>query len=76
VTAQIRSLPKAAACESLSARIRPHLATFAKRAAATEAARSVPVESIQAISEAGFMRALLPAALGGDERDLWDFARG
>jgi alkylation response protein AidB-like acyl-CoA dehydrogenase len=76
MTAQVRSLPKAAARESLSDRIRPHLPAFAKRAATTEAARTVPAESIAAIVEAGFMRALLPAPLGGDERDLWDFCEG
>ncbi len=76
MNAQIRTLPIAATKESLSDRIRPHLADFAKRAAATEAARTISKESIKAISDAGFMRALLPAPLGGDERDLWDFCEG
>jgi len=74
--AQIKTFPKPATRESLSDRIRPHLAAIAKRAAATEAARTVPAENIELIREAGFVRALLPAALGGDERDLWDYCDG
>jgi 4-hydroxyphenylacetate 3-monooxygenase len=61
---------------SLSDRIRPHLGVIAKQAAATEAARVVSPENIALIREAGFVRALLPAQLGGDERDLWDYCDG
>jgi 4-hydroxyphenylacetate 3-monooxygenase len=76
MVAEARTFPKSAPRESLSDRIRPHLAAIAKRAAATEAARMVPVENIELIREAGFVRALLPAALGGDERDLTDYCEG
>lgn len=76
MVAQNITLPKPAVRESLSDRIRPHLAAIAKRAAATEAARTVPAEHIELIREAGFVRALVPAAVGGDERDLWDFCEG
>jgi len=76
MTVQIRSAPKAQAYESLSDRVRPHLAAIAKGAAGSEAARTVPAENIEIIREAGFMRALLPAPLGGDERQLWDFCEG
>lgn len=76
MVAETRIFPKAAPRESLSDRIRPHLAAIAKRAAATEAARTVPVENIEIIRAAGFVRALLPAALGGDERDLSDYCEG
>jgi alkylation response protein AidB-like acyl-CoA dehydrogenase len=74
--AQIKSFPKADRPESLSDRIRPHLAEIAKRAAATEAARTVPAENIELIRKAGFVRAFVPAALGGDERDLSDYCDG
>jgi alkylation response protein AidB-like acyl-CoA dehydrogenase len=76
MVAEAKMPAKPAPRESLSDRIRPHLAAIAKRAAATEAARTVPVENIEFIREAGFVRALLPAALGGDERDLWDYCDG
>jgi 4-hydroxyphenylacetate 3-monooxygenase len=76
MVAEARTFPKSAPRESLSDRIRPHLAAIAKRAAATEAARTVPVGNIELIREAGFVRALLPAALGGDERDLSDYCEG
>ena len=76
MVAELKSLRKPAPRETLSERIRPHLETIAKRAAATEAARTVPAENIELIREAGFVRALLPAALGGDERDLWDYCDG
>jgi alkylation response protein AidB-like acyl-CoA dehydrogenase len=62
--------------ESLSERIRPHLGVIAKRAAETESKRMVPRENMALVREAGFMRALLPACLGGDERDLWDYCEG
>ncbi len=67
---------KPAARETLSERLRPHLEAIAKRAAATEAARAVPRENIDIIREVGFVRALIPACLGGDERDLWDYCDG
>ncbi|HTU11529.1 MAG TPA: hypothetical protein VMG08_11610 [Allosphingosinicella sp.] len=62
--------------QSLAERVAPYLDEIAKRAAATEKARMVPVENIDIIREAGFMRALVPAAWGGDERDLSDFSEG
>jgi 4-hydroxyphenylacetate 3-monooxygenase len=62
--------------ETLSDRVRPHLAEIAARAAQTEEARSVPRENIEIIRDAGFVRAFVPAAVGGDERDLWDFCDG
>jgi alkylation response protein AidB-like acyl-CoA dehydrogenase len=67
---------KSVAVESLSDRIRPHLATISKRAAATEAARTVPAENIAILREAGFIRAMVPKSLGGDERDLTDYCAG
>src|SRR5580658_9317676 len=76
MVAAARTLSKPATRESLSERIHPHLGTIAKRAAATEAARMVSKGNIELIREAGFMRALLPACLGGDERDLWDYCEG
>jgi 4-hydroxyphenylacetate 3-monooxygenase len=76
MVANARNIPQTAARESLSDRIRPHLGVIAKRAAATEAARTVSAESIALIRDAGFVRALLPAAQGGDERDLWDYCDG
>ena len=76
MVAEAGKLPKSAPRESLSDRIRPHLAAIAKRAAATEAARTVPAENIKLIREVGFVRALLPAVLGGDERDLLDYCEG
>ena len=76
MVAEARTASKSVVRESLSERIRPHLEAIAKRAAETEAARTVPAESIALIREAGFVRALLPAALGGDERDLWDYCDG
>lgn len=68
----VREVPR----KSLSEEIRPHLAEIAKRAAATEEARTVPRENIELIRKAGFVRALLPRALGGDERDLTDYCDG
>jgi alkylation response protein AidB-like acyl-CoA dehydrogenase len=62
--------------ESLSDRVRPHLESIAERAAETEAARSVPVKNIDIIRDAGFVRALAPAEVGGDERDLRDYCDG
>jgi alkylation response protein AidB-like acyl-CoA dehydrogenase len=76
MAAEAKIIAKAVARESLSDRIRPHLAAIAKRAAATEAARMVPAENIALIREAGFVRAMLPAVLGGDERDLADYCDG
>ncbi|HCE6396367.1 TPA: acyl-CoA dehydrogenase family protein [Pseudomonas aeruginosa] len=76
MTAQIERFDKPAVRESLSDRIRPHLEAIAKRAASTETARMVPPENIALIRDAGFVRALIPAALGGDERDLWDYCHG
>jgi 4-hydroxyphenylacetate 3-monooxygenase len=61
---------------SLSEAITPHLGEIAKRATATEEARMVPPENIARVKEAGFVRALVPAQLGGDERDLFDYCDG
>lgn len=61
---------------SLSERIGPFLGEIAKRTVETEKSRMVPSENIELIREAGFVRALLPAALGGDERDLKDYCDG
>lgn len=61
---------------SLSEAIQPYLAEFSKRSVATDAARMVPAENIARLVEAGFMRALVPKTVGGDERDLWDFCSG
>lgn len=76
MVAETKVLSGIAVRQTLSDRIRGDLETIAKRAAATEAARMVPVENIELIRDAGFVRALLPAALGGDERDLWDYCDG
>jgi alkylation response protein AidB-like acyl-CoA dehydrogenase len=62
--------------ETLTERIKPYLAEIASRAAATEEARMVSVENIDIIRKVGFVRALLPANMGGDERDLWDYCDG
>lgn len=70
---QIKDYESSTAPGSLSDRIRPHLPAIAKRSATAEAERMVPAENIALIKEAGFVRALLPAALGGDERDLVDY---
>lgn len=56
--------------------VTPRLGEIASRAAACEAARSVPVENIDIIREAGFVRAFAPTEIGGDERDLWDYCDG
>jgi 4-hydroxyphenylacetate 3-monooxygenase len=76
MVAEAITLSKSRTHESLSELIRPHLDAIAKRANETETARTVPPENIALIREAGFMRALLPAVLGGDERDLWDYCDG
>lgn len=76
---QLKVVPGADASSNrptLSDNIRPHLAGIAKRAAATEAARMVPKENIELIREAGFVRALVPAARGGDERDIAEYCDG
>jgi hypothetical protein len=56
MAAESRTFHSPAPRESLSDRIRPHLTTIAKKAAATEAARMVSRESIQLIKDAGFVR--------------------
>jgi len=61
---------------TLSDRIRPHLPAIAARTVETEKARSAPPENIELLVRAGFARALAPAAVGGDEIDLWDFCDG
>jgi alkylation response protein AidB-like acyl-CoA dehydrogenase len=76
VVVKAEAIPKIGERESLTERVRPHLAALATRAGVTEAARMVSAENIELIREAGFMRALLPAALGGDERGLWDYCQG
>jgi len=73
---QLRNTAGSAPRASLSQAVTPYLAQFAARSPATEDARMVPAENIAAIREAGFVRALLPAALGGDERDLRDYCDG
>lgn len=73
---QIKNAAAAGAGASLSEAVTPYLAQIASRSAATEQARMVPAENIAVIREAGFVRALLPAALGGDERDLRDYCNG
>ncbi len=65
-----------AASPTLSQIIQPRLAEIAKRASQTEADRMVPAENIAAIRDAGFVRALVPAAMGGDERPIWDYCEG
>lgn len=76
MAAQLQMAAQAAGRETLSERVRPHLAAIAKRSVAGEAARMVPAENIEIIRQAGFVRALIPASLGGDERDLWDYCDG
>ncbi|MFA7588252.1 MAG: acyl-CoA dehydrogenase family protein, partial [Novosphingobium sp.] len=73
---QLKNAAAAGAGISLSEAVTPYLAQIASRSAATEQARMVPAENIAVIREAGFVRALLPAALGGDERDLRDYCNG
>lgn len=67
---------KKSASQPLAERIRPHLDAIAERAAKTEAARCVPTENIDLLRDAGFCRALAPAQIGGDERDLFDYCEG
>jgi alkylation response protein AidB-like acyl-CoA dehydrogenase len=66
----------AASGGTLRERIQPHIAGLEERAQATEDARSIPVENIQAIVDAGFARAFTPSEYGGDERDMWDYVDG
>jgi alkylation response protein AidB-like acyl-CoA dehydrogenase len=73
---QIRPAAQVAERKTLSATIAPHLGEIARRSASTEAARMVPPENIELITRAGFVRALVPAACGGDERDLVDYCEG
>lgn len=73
---QLKVAPTIAPRSSLSDNVRPHLDAIAKRAAATEAARMVPKENIDIIRDAGFVRALVPAQCGGDERDIADYCDG
>jgi 4-hydroxyphenylacetate 3-monooxygenase len=73
---QLKNSVRPAIRTSLSEAIAPHLGTIAKRSPAAENARMVPPENIALIKEAGFVRALVPAVCGGDERDLRDFCQG
>ena len=73
---KIKGLGAPDATATLSENIRPFLGELGKRTAQTENARMVPPENIELVREAGFVRALLPAALGGDERDLKDYCDG
>ena len=59
--------------ETLSDRIRPHLAEIASRASAVEDARAVPSENIDIIRKVGFVRSFVPKRYGGDERSLKDY---
>lgn len=72
---QFKVAPEKSA-ESLSDRVRPHLAEIAKRAAATEEARMVPAENIEIIKNAGFVRSFVPKERGGDERSIRDYCEG
>jgi alkylation response protein AidB-like acyl-CoA dehydrogenase len=62
--------------ESLSDAITPYLAEIAKRSPDTEKNRMVSPENIEIIRKVGFVRALLPKSMGGDERDLVDYCQG
>ncbi|MEV4316569.1 3-hydroxy-9,10-secoandrosta-1,3,5(10)-triene-9,17-dione monooxygenase oxygenase subunit [Actinocrispum sp. NPDC049592] len=53
--------------------VRELLPALAERAQATEDARRVPAESIEALRQAGFFRLLQPARVGGFEADPIDF---
>ena len=59
--------------KTLSERIAPYLEEIASRATDTEAVRNLPAENMRHIVNAGFMRALAPKAVGGDEVDLSEF---
>ena len=61
---------------TLRERLQPHVTGIEERAQATEDARRIPVENIQAIVDAGFARAFTPSEYGGDERDMWDYVDG
>ena len=50
--------------------VRDLLPAIRERAAATERARSVPVESVEALREIGFYKLVQPAAYGGYEHDF------
>jgi alkylation response protein AidB-like acyl-CoA dehydrogenase len=65
-----------AAAGSLRDRVTPGLEDIAARASETEQARRVPVENIDIIRDAGFVRAFAPRDRGGDERDMWDYVDG
>lgn len=73
---QLKQVAAPVARKSLSDLIRPHLPAIAKRSAATETERMVSAENIALVKDAGFVRAFVPAALGGDERDLVDYCDG
>jgi alkylation response protein AidB-like acyl-CoA dehydrogenase len=76
MASQLKFSPKSRPQQTLSERIQPFLAEINKRSASTEAGRMVPKENIDSLREAGFFRAMVPAAWGGDERDLVDFCEG
>jgi alkylation response protein AidB-like acyl-CoA dehydrogenase len=76
VATQIKNAAATLRQLSLSDAITPFLGEIAKRSASTEATRMVPPENIELIRQAGFVRALLPAALGGDERGIKDYCNG
>ena len=61
---------------TLSERIAPYLKEIAGRANETEQGRAVPKANMRHVINAGFMRALAPSAVGGDEIDLHDFLDG
>ncbi|MCZ0944777.1 MAG: acyl-CoA dehydrogenase family protein [Gammaproteobacteria bacterium] len=62
--------------DTLADRIRPHIEEIAARAAETETARTVPAENMRHIVNAGFIRALVPRAWGGDHIDLSEYCDG
>jgi alkylation response protein AidB-like acyl-CoA dehydrogenase len=62
--------------QSLSEAVTPYLEEIAKRSPDTEKNRMVSKENIEIIRKVGFVRALLPASMGGDERDLADYCDG
>lgn len=61
---------------SFTDRISAILPLIAGNVLEAEERRSLPPENIGWLREAGVFRALVPAAYGGDEVDLWDFLQG
>jgi alkylation response protein AidB-like acyl-CoA dehydrogenase len=61
--------------QSLSDRAREILPLVSEHAKSGEDARQISADVIKAIKDIGFFRSIVPAAYGGDEDDLYDWAQ-